>query len=499
MRSKGVSTFNKIAQLILFSLLILIGAITINLLPAIYDLLIEFFSLDSPAKIMLEEALFVLVAATLALIWGYLIDKVNRKRTLQVSLVFLVVGYGICTVTRDFSYFVVGRMITAVGYGALMPVIYSIVADYIPAKFWSTTFGFFAFLTALGNVLGNFLSGFITPLNIWNLGWQFSFLILGVSTLILGGILFFFQIPQRGASSFEVVNAQMGQRLREGQLAYPFTINRKDLRSLWKIKTNRRIVILSFFAVIPGAIMSSFLVYYLATYPFSSFPALVRIQVAQIFAAAVGIGYFLGTIILGPFFDYLHSKSPRKRARYTYRGLIIAIPLFILAFLCITPVDFSGLQLSNQIDEQNPLNPVMYYTILNAVFFYHPMYVFYFVSLFFGSFFVAAITINRTPTLLEVNLPEHMGTTQALLNFSDQYGKGFTLVFLAFQYIIFEVLFEVVDGKILLLLSVLWYLVPLYLWRRIEHSIAPDIVKKNRIINQRSSEVRFLGEILYKP
>ncbi len=496
MNPRGVSTFNKIAQLFVFSLLILIGAITINLLPAIYDLLVDFFVLDSPAEIMLEEAFFILLAATLALIWGYLIDKVNRKRTLQVSLIFLVVGYGFSIASRDFSYFVAGRMITAVGYGALMPVIYSIVSDYIPAKFWSTTFGFFAFLTALGNLLGNFLSGFITPLNIWNLGWQFSFFILGVSTLILGVILSFFQIPQRGASSFEIINPQMGQGLRDGQLAYTFTINRKDLRSLWKIKTNRRIVILSFFAVIPGAIMSSFLVYYLATYPFLSFPALIRIQIAQIFAAAVGIGYFLGTIILGPYFDYLHNKSPRKRARYTYKGLIVAIPLFIFAFLCITPVDFAGLHLSDQIDGQNTLNPLLYYTILNAVFFYHPIYVFYFVSLFFGSFFVAPITINRTPTLLEVNLPEHMGTTQALLNFSDQYGKGFTLIFLAFQYIIFEVLFEVVNGKLLLLMSVLWYLVPLYLWRRIEPNIVPDIMKKNRIIKERSSEVRFPGEIL---
>ncbi len=496
MNPRGVSTFNKIAQLFVFSLLILIGAITINLLPAIYDLLVDFFVLDSPAEIMLEEAFFILLAATLALIWGYLIDKVNRKRTLQVSLIFLVVGYGFSIASRDFSYFVAGRMITAVGYGALMPVIYSIVSDYIPAKFWSTTFGFFAFLTALGNLLGNFLSGFITPLNIWNLGWQFSFLILGVSTLILGVILSFFRIPQRGASSFEIINPQMGQGLRDGQLAYTFTINRKDLRSLWKIKTNRRIIILSFFAVIPGAIMSSFLVYYLATYPFMSFPSLIRIQVAQIFGAAVGIGYDLGTIILGPFFDYLHSRSPRKRANYTYKGLIIAIPLFIFAFLCITPVDFTGLNLSEQIDGQNPLNPVMYYTILNAVLFYHPIYVFYYVSLFFGSFFVAPITINRTPTLLEVNLPEHMGTTQALLNFSDQYGKGFTLIFLAFQYIIFEVLFEVVNGKLLLLMSVLWYLVPLYLWRRIEPNIVPDIMKKNRIIKERSSEVRFPGEIL---
>ncbi|RLI63779.1 MAG: hypothetical protein DRO88_09025 [Promethearchaeia archaeon] len=475
----------KFGQILVLMLILLIGATVVNLIPAIYSIIIDYYELPSLTYIMLEEAVFILIGAIISLVWGYSIDKLHHKRILLFTLILFLTGLLICTLSTQFTNFFIGRVITALGYGAFIPIIYSLLSDYIPAKYWSTIFGILAFINSLGNVTGNFLSGFISPLNIWNLHWKFSFVILSVVTLILGTILIFFRFPHRGASSVEVVNKELGEMLREGNLAYPFRIKRRDLRKLWKIKTNRRLIILSFFAVIPGSIMSSFLIYYMSTYPFVSFPQEIRIQISQIFAGAVGTGYFVGTFTLGPVFDLLHRRSPRLRAYYTFIGLLIAIPMIIFAFLLIVPVNYEKLNLDPALLD-NTINPNLYFELVTSIFFYYPTYTFYVFMMFVGSFLISGITINRTPTLLEVNVPEHMGTSQAMLHFSDQFGKGFTYLFIAFQYYIYEFLFSVVNGLIILITSILFYIVPLLLWKNISKDIEEESHRAAEIIRDRS-------------
>lgn len=476
-------------QISVLLLILLIGATVVNLIPSIYSIIIDYYELPSLTYIMLEEAVFILIGAAFSLLWGYLTDKIHQKSILLASLALFMVGLVISIFSRSFSLFFLGRIFTAVGYGAFIPIIYSLLSDYIPAKHWSAIFGLLAFINSLGNVTGNFLSGFISPLNIWELHWKFSFVILSGLTLVLGVIVIFLRFPQRGASSVEMLNKELGEMLREGNLAYPFRISRKDLKKIWKIPTNRRLIILSFFAVIPGSIMSSFLIYYLSTTPFATFPQEIRIQISQIFGGAVGAGYFVGTLILGPFFDYLHRRSPRLRAYYTFLGLLIAIPLVILSFFLIVPVNFDHLHLDHDL-LSNTINPVLYFELVNSIFFYYPTYTFYFFMTFIGSFLIAGISINRTPTLLEVNLPEHIGTSQAMLHFSDQFGKGFTYLFVAFQYVIYEFLFQVVmvDGRVVLVTSILFYIIPLWLWKKISANIERESRKNTELIQNRTLE-----------
>jgi uncharacterized membrane protein len=121
----------------------------------------------------------------------------------------------------------------------------------------------------------------------------------------------------------------------------------------------------------------------------------------------------------------------------------------------------------------------------------------YFFVLFIGGFFAAPITINRTPTLLEVNLPEHSASTQALLNFSDQFGKGITFLIIAFQYVVYDILFHsIFSGKIILIASVVWYVIPILCWRKISQKITPEIEKKNAIMQERANTLRALNEML---
>jgi MFS family permease len=473
--------------LLILDIFIFIAVTLVNLLPSVYDRVQASFGLRSPVPIMTLEAFFIIIAASVAIYWGYLIDKVDRKRILFQSMAVWIVGALICTFATNFPIFVLGRIITAIGLGAQMPASYSIVADIVPSRFWSTLYGGLALLVSICNATGNFLSGFLSPMNIWGLGWQFPFALLSLLSVGCFFLLMLIHLPNRGASSIEEIDKELGDRLRRGDIVYQFTIKKEDLLPLWKINCNRWMLYACFFAIIPGAAMGAFLVYYFVNDPFASFPVALRTQVSAIFAGMAGVGYMLGVLVMGPFFDWFHQRVPRARSRLTFWGLVVAMPLLIAAFLCITPVDYASLEL--EIDSNDASFSIEKYVIIvSAIFERYPIYIAYFFLLLFGGLAAAPMAINRTPTLLEVNLPEHQGSSQAILNFSDQVGKGFTLLLLAFQFVVFSFL----NLRIfyVLLFSMFFYIPPIIWWRMISRQIDIDRTNKLQLLKERAQSLQ---------
>ena len=52
------------------------------------------------------------------------------------------------------------------------------------------------------------------------------------------------------------------------------------------------------------------------------------------------------------------------------------------------------------------------------------------------------------------------------------------------------------DGKFILIASVVWYVIPILCWRKISQKIAPEIEKKNAIMQERANTLRALNEML---
>ena len=487
----------KIFTIIILDLFILIGGISTNLIPSIYDRIQANYSLPSVAPIMVGEAIFIILSAGVALIWGYWIDKVKRRTVLSLALLTLCAGLTISAYASNFFTFILGRIITAIGFGAQIPASYSVLADIFPTKYWSTLYAGLALLIAFCNTLGNFMAGFLSPMNIWGLGWQFSFLVLALMAIfailvsILAKVTIGWHLPNRGASSIEEIDEKLGEKVREGLITYDFIIKAEDLKPLWQIRSNRWMLYMAFFYVIPGATMGSFLIFYFTDGPFATFPDAFRTQVAEIFAGGAGLGYILGTFILGPIFDLLHNKSPRLRSKYTFMALFLAIPFLFFGFLAITPVDYDALNLAGIVDPtDSSLDMFKYVVIVSAILEHHPNYILYFMFLLFGGIFAAPVSINRTPALLEINLPEHMGSSQGLLNCANQLGRGFTSMFLAFQFSIFNFLFHLVDGKVLLITSLLFYIPPVIYWIKITKDLSAEIEKKGQILLERTNSLR---------
>lgn len=473
--------------LVMLDIFIVVAGTLVNLLPSIYDILQVDYGFPTPAPLMISDAFIIIIAASSAIYWGYLIDKIDRKRVLYYALFAITIGLVISALAQNFAVFMIGRIISALGCGAQIPSTYSIIADIVPAKFWSTLYGSLALLISISNGLGQFVSGYFATQNVWNMGWQFTFALLAMISIGCYLLIIMIKLPNRGASDIETINQQLGEEIRKGKIVYGYTIKKEDLKPLWNIKSNRWMLYLCFFAVIPGATLGTFLVYYLKISPFSTIPFEVKTFVSQVFAAMSGLGYFLGTFTLGGVFDWLHSKSPRNRAKYTYIGLLLAIPCFIIGLLCIVPIDYNSMGLD---PITLPVTFDVYVKIITAIFIQYPTYGVYFFLMLIGSWLASPLNINRNPTMLEVNLPEHMGSSQAILNFSDQLGRGTTCFLLAFQYTIFSWIFSIMDAKYMFILSLLFYVPAIIWWRKISKQIETDIEKKKMILTDRTKDLQ---------
>jgi MFS family permease len=472
----------------LFTLLILdifmfIAVCIVNLLPSIYDRIEAEYGLPSISPIMWLEAFFIIIAAVCAVWWGYELDRRNRRSVFILGLLVWITGLLICAYATSFPIFVIGRLVTGIGIGAQMPAMYSVVADIIPPKFWSTEYALLALLSALGNSTGNFISAFIAPMNIWGMSWKFPFMFFSLLSLVCLLFLLIIRLPQPGEN-----DPVIGEAIKSG-LNYSYKIRIEDLPELWRIPTNRYMVYLCFFAVIPGATLAAFLVYYMINNPFSSFPAAIKTQISAIFSGMVGVGYLLGTFFLGPVFDWLSLKNRTNRAKYTSRMLFFSIPLLITAFLFIQPVDYNSLNLDLSAYNTQSFDLNMWIYIVSRILEMYPNFVVYFFCLFFGTFLAAVITINRTPALLQINLPEHQASGQSMLNLSDQVGKAFAFIVVIFvNYSTFVMMHDRIT-LLPIILSVLSFIPAAYWWGKIAKVTEADFSEKERILTERKEKL----------
>jgi len=463
---------------VLLDVIIFVLATIINLIPPIYDRIEKDYGLKNITPISIIVAVYILMAAFFSVFWGYKIDKINRRRVMYYSLFVAIVGMIICAIAPVFWLFAAGLLIAGFGYGAQMPATYSILSDIIPSRYWATFYGNLAVLISVSKVAGNFFSGFLGPLNIFGMGWQFPFLILIIMAAMSILSLFFIDLPNRGASAIEVHDKELGDDIRNGKTVYGYTIDRKDFISLSKIKTNQNILLSGFFYVIPGGAIEGFLIYYLIDGPFSGFPPEIRTQTAQLFAMFAGMGYLFGNLFLGPRFDKIRKKSAKGRVKWITIALGLAVPFIIGGLFCMVPIEYTSLNLPDSFVGRE-LSVVAYLEIIFAVFSEYPSYIGYLILLTVGSLFTSPVAINRTPVVLDVNLPEHSGTSQSILNLSDQVGRGFSYLFLAFQYLILNWLFVEVQWDVLLIIGILFYIPAVYFWYRIYQNIENDVESKH--------------------
>ncbi|MFX0027213.1 MAG: MFS transporter [Candidatus Hermodarchaeota archaeon] len=429
----------------------------------------------SEALLAIPDAFFVLVSAFFALLWGYYTDRIDRTKVILAGAFSWTFGMTLTGFSTSYVMLVVSRMLSGAGLGCVLPVGYSIISDAIPPDERSGWFGTLAILSSVSNGVGQALSSFIGPI----FTWRFPFFLLSGISIAIVILLFFVKIPKRGVSEAELLD------LTELNLEYSYTISKKDLSKILKKKTNRYLIYQSFFTIIPGTITIYFLTSMLTLYYLNDLPLQIRLQTATILAGILGIGYIVGNLVLSYLGDVLFRKNKKNRTRLAMVCMICAFPFYIATLLLIKPVSSTVLNITypSPIPTSELANYI--FLTLGEIFSKYPNYIYYFIFGLIGTILVAGPVANRNAVMIDINLPEHRGTSISFLNLSEQVGKGLTLFLSYFLISFLNGIFNNSGIFNMMFISVFLWIPACVFWIFASRSVGKDLTTKSMILSER--------------
>ncbi len=148
--------------------------------------MVDFFS-TTPEMANFTLSFFMLFFAVSMLLWGPFTDKYGRKPILSLGLALYIVGSLVCVFSSMIHLLIAGRVIQAIGSGAIQAVSTAIVKDNFKGAVMERVFVWIQTLTILcpmlAPVLGAFLLKFVS--------WRGLFVILSLCGILAFVMVFF--------------------------------------------------------------------------------------------------------------------------------------------------------------------------------------------------------------------------------------------------------------------------------------------------------------------
>ncbi len=216
------------------SLVIIDGTIVNTIFPS----LISDLKLTSTEVQWVQES-YVLVFASLLLVWGSLADRIGRKLLLMIGIAIFVASSMWAGLTDSASVLILARVIQGIGGAMVLPTTLSLVNANFQGKergiafaIWGSTIGG---MVAVGPVLGGWLAT--------DFSWRWAFFInapLGV--VILAGLAYFIaesKVAQR-AGGIDIVGAAISVVMFS---TFVFSLIEGRIYGWWDINTKNQFVI----------------------------------------------------------------------------------------------------------------------------------------------------------------------------------------------------------------------------------------------------------------
>lgn len=151
---------------------------------------------------------FAIFYATTAIPIAWLADRFSRRNIIVSGITVWCVMTAACGFARNFTSLFIARMGVGLGEAALAPAANSMIADSFPKEQLGKALGVFASGIAIGVgisfVVGGQMLALIGPNKPYELpiigtivGWQLTFIILGLAGLLLGALMFTIKEPER--------------------------------------------------------------------------------------------------------------------------------------------------------------------------------------------------------------------------------------------------------------------------------------------------------------
>lgn len=332
---------------------------------------------------------FTLISGFAMIFFGYLADKMVRVRILLIgSFLYSISAILTIIVPSDITgyyIFFTLQIIYGIGFGAIIPNMFSLIGDFISRDNRSKGFSFFSIASLIGTALGYGLgTAFLDS------DWRMGYLIVGSAGMVTTIFIIFLKEPNRiGKDNLFLANKEA--------VDYTYRIKKEDLKVVLGKRANQFLII-NFVDTIPTGIILFLLYRYL-----NDVHGIPEDQ-GLFFLALVLVSTLVGTIIFGYVGDNLF-KTGHKKARVLLALMANVVPI---------PFVFIGLIIPFRLPESGSFVDLFF--IPNAVI----MLVLFMIGLFING----ATNGSWYATVVDINLPEHRGTVLATANFFDIVGRA---------------------------------------------------------------------------
>lgn len=337
--SKGYRSYVLLVLMLVYTL----NFIDRNLMGVLAQPIIDSFGLSDSQFGLLAGWPFAIFYAVMGLPIAMAADRFNRVQIITVCIVLWSIMTALCGIAAGFWALLLFRIGVAVGEAGCTPPANSIIGDYYPAKNRATALGVYSMGVTIGGVLAYLFAGplagmegasfgnWINSIGLGGLfsgidwanteGWRIAFVVIGLPGVLIALLLLWtVKEPPRGYSdppdATKLEKASIGETLKE--------LSGKP----------------TFWWMALGAALVAFVGYGLFTF---QIPFLIRehglsVRDASIYygaplSALAAVGTFLG----GYLTDKFTPRSFTAVAWVPAVGLLIAVPMYILAFFSPNP------------------------------------------------------------------------------------------------------------------------------------------------------------------
>ena len=314
---------------------------------------------------------FWLIGGFFTLFFGYFTDIASRKKLLIISMLFGEIPCFLTGFVENYQQFFWLRALTGIGIGAIIPITYSLLADYFPSNMRSAATGYLGLVVGLGIGGGQLLAGLTGP----EYGWKISFIIVSVPNFIFLLLYAIFATePRRGKS--------------DKSSAGITRINYSIIKDLVSKKTNILVFLQGIAGTVPWSVFFVYLTDYLAQ------DIGYSVKMASLVVFIIGLSAMIGGFAGGLIGNKLYNINPK------YQPLLSAI----CTFIGMVPTAF--------LINLNPVgqNASVTYPLVLGV---------------FSGFFITITAPNMKAVLMNVNHPNTRGMAFSIYNLADGLGRGF--------------------------------------------------------------------------
>ena len=394
------------------------------------------------------HSLFLILSGILSFLWAFLENRYTRKKLFMIAVSLYSLGLFLTCISLNIITFFFSRILSAVGFGALLPLSNSIIIDLRPSEKRTNSFALLGMAMFLGSGTGIMLSGLLLGL----FSWRVLIFLLSLVSMITTFFLIPISIPKRG-----ITEKSLTIVLSQDEVQYTHRLGLVEMRQFTKTKTNIHFMLMFFIHdFVMGTVSFYFITLLRVDVGFTPFTAMITqilIFIPQLFGVS------------------LWGKKADKEFRKRANGKVI-----ILLFTIILGSGFSITAYA--------LGPTH-------------------VTLFIMCLMVFSYMTSSTPSIAysilgDINPPEVRSTAFSLGNLSGLVGRSVGIALCGFLYqsvfntyhhifLIWQIIFVV--GIILVLISPLNQIsLDLRNLTRLLEQRVKDLVDQKKIVEREKSE-----------